>query len=155
MQITTRKTSPDYVVDKATAAQVEADVCAALQAIRTQGDRFVVNDTIWYWTNPRGHVKATVVNRGLFHSGTFEKRAGLPRLGEARKAESPEDRRVPGSPCEWTKVLRRARSVPKLIRGIFSVRRRRFAVPASSQALPRSIPSSRPWDRGLDSSTPR
>lgn len=48
------------------------DVTEALQAVQTEGGQFVVNDTLWYWKNPAGAIRPTVVNSASYISKTFQ-----------------------------------------------------------------------------------
>ena len=55
------------------------DICAALNAVSTVDGKFIVNDTEWYWQNPAGEIKRTVVNSASFITSTFQNR--LKKLG--------------------------------------------------------------------------
>lgn len=52
--------------------QIRNEISAALQAIRSSPKGLVVNDTIWYWKNPEGNIKPTVVNSAKFITGHFQ-----------------------------------------------------------------------------------
>lgn len=91
MQIQTRRTPPPFAVDDATSKRITNDVSAALQAITTLNDKFIVNDTVWYWVNQQGWVKPTVVNSALYLSETFE--AELGRRGW-RRQETLDNQRI-------------------------------------------------------------
>jgi hypothetical protein len=54
-------------------AQIRSEVEGALRAIRTRGSDFVVNDSIWFWQNPAGKIRPTVVNSAKFITGTFQR----------------------------------------------------------------------------------
>jgi len=53
--------------------KIFADVRNALQDVRTTEDGFVVNDTKWFWKNPKGQLTPTVVNEAKFLSGRFQR----------------------------------------------------------------------------------
>ena len=44
----------------------------AFQSVATQGDNFIVNDSLWYWKNPNGKIKPTVVNSAKFITSKFQ-----------------------------------------------------------------------------------
>ncbi len=48
------------------------DVHHALQSVVTQGSEFVINDTEWFWVNPQGQLRPTVVNSAPFISKKFQ-----------------------------------------------------------------------------------
>lgn len=52
--------------------QVLDDNVAALQAVRTGAEGFVVNDGEWFWRNTKGGVSRSVVNSASFLSGRFQ-----------------------------------------------------------------------------------
>ena len=52
--------------------QLRTDIEKALLAIYTCGDEFVVNDTLWFWQNPKGKIMPTVVNSAKFITGRFQ-----------------------------------------------------------------------------------
>lgn len=53
-------------------AKLISDVTKALQRIETEPGEFVVNDTLWFWKNPAGKVRPTVVNSAFYLSKTFQ-----------------------------------------------------------------------------------
>jgi len=48
------------------------DVTAALNEVRTGAEGFIVNDTPWYWINPKGKRMPSVVNAATFISEKFQ-----------------------------------------------------------------------------------
>ncbi|WP_411820855.1 hypothetical protein ABFZ85_06635 [Hyphococcus formosus] len=54
------------------ADQIRSEIYAAINGIETREGKFVVNDTIWYWRNPEGNVKPTVVNSAKFITSRFQ-----------------------------------------------------------------------------------
>jgi hypothetical protein len=52
--------------------RVVADVTESLQSVRTDDERFVVNDTLWYGLNRQGRATLQVVNSAGFISQRFE-----------------------------------------------------------------------------------
>ena len=48
------------------------EVTCALQAVVTQADEFVVNDTLWFWQNPKGLIRPTVVNSAHYVTSIFQ-----------------------------------------------------------------------------------
>jgi hypothetical protein len=62
---------PDEV-DESVLNRITGDVTAALQSVRTAGDQFIVNDTIWYGFNGK-KIMPRVVNTADFISRTFER----------------------------------------------------------------------------------
>ena len=52
--------------------RIIGDVTHALNSIKTKNDQFIVNDTKWYFKNPKGEVKPSVVNRAGFLSSIFQ-----------------------------------------------------------------------------------
>lgn len=52
--------------------QIVQDVTMALSRIETIPGEFVVNDTLWFWKNPAGKVRPTVVNSAGYISKTFQ-----------------------------------------------------------------------------------
>jgi hypothetical protein len=52
-------------------AQVSHAVTAALQAVRTLGNDFIVNDNLWFAENDRGRLTPCVMNSAAFISKTF------------------------------------------------------------------------------------
>jgi len=48
-----------------------------LQAITTDGSQFVVNDTVWYMSRPRGQVSPCVVNSATYISRSFQQELAL------------------------------------------------------------------------------
>lgn len=48
------------------------DVTSALKSVKTVGDEFVVNDTLWFWRNPAGAIRPTVVNAAGYISKQFQ-----------------------------------------------------------------------------------
>ena len=54
------------------AKQIRAEIHAALNAIRTTSTGFEVNDGEWFWINPSGKVRPTVVNSAKFLTGNFQ-----------------------------------------------------------------------------------
>lgn len=55
------------------ASRIKNDVQSALSSIRTRGSDFIVNDSNWYWRNPTGKVRPTVVNSAKFITGNFQR----------------------------------------------------------------------------------
>lgn len=53
-------------------AQIRAEIDAAMNAVRTRGDDFIVNDALWYWQNPSGKVMPCVANAAGFITKTFQ-----------------------------------------------------------------------------------
>lgn len=53
-------------------AAIRADMDTALNAIRTRGDKFIVNDAPWFWQNPAGKVRPSVANSAKFITKTFQ-----------------------------------------------------------------------------------
>lgn len=53
--------------------KIFSDVYDALQNVRTTEEGFVVNDTKWFWLNPKGQLAPTVVNEAKFLSGRFQR----------------------------------------------------------------------------------
>lgn len=51
---------------------IQREVTAALQSVKTQGAVFVVNDSPWYWKNPQGALKPCAVNSAKFISKKFQ-----------------------------------------------------------------------------------
>jgi hypothetical protein len=52
---------------------VVSDITAALDSIRTVDKEFIVNDTLWFWKNPKGKIKPSVVNSAKFITTQFQK----------------------------------------------------------------------------------
>jgi hypothetical protein len=52
--------------------RVIEDVTASLQSVTTQGNRFVINDTLWYGLNRQGKATLQVVNSAGYISQRFE-----------------------------------------------------------------------------------
>lgn len=52
--------------------KILSDIDHALKAVRTSGNKFIVNDTVWYWKNPTGQVMPTVVNSAKFITSRFQ-----------------------------------------------------------------------------------
>jgi len=48
------------------------EVSDALQSIQTRDEKFIVNDTEWYWRNPAGALRPTVVNSAGYISKRFQ-----------------------------------------------------------------------------------
>ncbi|MDA9949399.1 hypothetical protein N9C16_08455 [Paracoccaceae bacterium] len=60
------------------------EVTCALQAVVTQADEFVVNDTHWFWQNTRGSIRPTVVNSAHYITSNFQN--ALERQGWEKEA---------------------------------------------------------------------
>src|SRR5687768_10866512 len=70
MQVQVRKTPLE--LDAAVVSRVTDDVTAALRAVSTDGQLFVVNPTLWYGRNRQGGVSVQVVNSATYLSKTFQ-----------------------------------------------------------------------------------
>jgi hypothetical protein len=70
MKIGFRK-SPSCVNNKV-AARVTADITFSLQSIVNLNNNFVVNNTLWYFRNPKGQACPTVVNSATYISKKFQ-----------------------------------------------------------------------------------
>lgn len=53
-------------------AHIRNDIDLALKAIRTSGNNFVVNDSLWQWQNPAGKIMPCVANSAKFITKTFQ-----------------------------------------------------------------------------------
>ena len=61
-------------IDSSTAPglNIKAEISTALQFVRTIGDDFVVNDSLWSWRNPQGAIRPTAVNSADYISKKFQ-----------------------------------------------------------------------------------
>jgi len=82
---TPEEVSPEVI------GRVCSDVEQALNSLRTVGDKFIVNDSLFYWRNPSGQMRPSVVNNAKYISGTFQN--ALVRLGW-RKEETIADQKI-------------------------------------------------------------
>lgn len=62
-----------------------SDVVNALSRVQTQQGKFIVNDTLWYWVNPAGKIRPSVVNSAKYISKTVQ--LELEKMGWEKEPE--------------------------------------------------------------------
>lgn len=77
MKVEVESTNP--TITKSISDRLISEVSQALKSVTTDGGEFVVNDTLWFWKNPAGAVRPTVVNSAGYISKNFQN--GLEKLG--------------------------------------------------------------------------
>lgn len=77
MKVEVESTNP--TITRGIREKLIGDVSQALKAVVTEGGEFVVNDTLWFWKNPAGVIRPTVVNSAGYISKTFQNE--LEKLG--------------------------------------------------------------------------
>ena len=69
--LVTVRSAPSFS-DSAINTRVSDDTKWALGEISTSDGKFIINDTLWYWVNPKGQLRPCVVNSAKYISTHFQ-----------------------------------------------------------------------------------